>query len=52
MDAMAFQITGVSSVYSTVCLGGADERKQQSSTLLAYVREFTGNRPIPRTKGQ
>ena len=37
MGAMASQITGVSNFYSTVCLG-ADERKHQSSALLAFVR--------------
>ena len=37
MSAMAFQITGVSIVYSTVC-SGADQRKHQSSASLALVR--------------
>ena len=37
MSAMASQITGVSSVYSTVC-SGADQRKHQSSVSLAFVR--------------
>ena len=37
MRAVASQITSVSIVYSTVC-SGADQRKQQSSTSLAYVR--------------
>ena len=36
MSAMASQITGVSSVYLTVC--SADQRKNQSSTSLAFVR--------------
>ena len=51
MSAMASQITGVSIVYSTVC-SGADQRKYQSSASLAFVGEFTGDRWIPRTKGQ
>ena len=37
MNPMASQITGVSIVYSAVCLG-ADQRKQQSSASLAFVR--------------
>ena len=32
------------------CLG-TNQRKHQCSTSLAFVREFTGNRWIPRTKG-
>ena len=36
MIAMASQITGVSSVYSTVC-SGADQRSHQSSGSLAFV---------------
>ena len=37
MSTMAFQITGVSRVCSTVC-SGADQRKHQSSTSLTFVR--------------
>ena len=37
MSAMASQITGVSIVYSIVC-SGADQREQQSSASLAFVR--------------
>ena len=37
MSAMASQITSVSIVCSTVC-SGADQRKQQSSASLAFVR--------------
>ena len=37
MSMMASQITDVSIVYSTVC-SGADQRKHQSSALLAFVR--------------
>ena len=37
MGAMTSQLTGVSIVYSTVCLG-ADQRKHQSSASLAFVR--------------
>ena len=39
MSAMAFQITGVSIVCSTVC-SGADQRKHQSSASLAFVRRI------------
>ena len=48
---MVSQITGVSIVYSTVC-SGADQRKHQSSVHWPLWREFTGDRWIPRTKGQ
>ena len=37
MNAMASQITGVSSACSVVC-SDADQRKYQSSVLLAFVR--------------
>ena len=37
MSAMTSEITSVSIVYSTVC-SGADQRKHQSSTSLAFVR--------------
>ena len=37
MSAVVSQITGVSVVYSTVC-SGADQRKHQSSSSLAFVR--------------
>ena len=37
MSAMTSQITGVSMVCSTVC-SDADQRKQQSSASLAFVR--------------
>ena len=36
MSAMASQITGVSTIYATVCLG-VDQRKHQSSASLAFV---------------
>ena len=42
MSAMASQITGVSIVYSTVCLG-ADRGKHQSSASQAF---FAGNSPV------
>ena len=48
MSAMASQITGV---FLAVC-PGADQRKHQSSAPMAFLQEFTGNRWIPRTKGQ
>ena len=51
MSALPSQITSVSIVYSTVC-SGANQRKHQSSASLALWREFTGDRWIPRTKGQ
>ena len=51
MSVMASQITGVSIVSSVVCTG-ADQSKHQSSASLAFVREFTVDRWIPRTKGQ
>ena len=41
MSAMASQTTGVSMVYSTLC-SGADQRKHQSSSSLAFVM---GNSP-------
>ena len=37
MGAMASQITGVTNVYLTVCLG-TDQRKRQISASLAFVR--------------
>ena len=51
MRAMAFQITGISIVYSAV-FSSADQRKQQRSASLAFARESTGDRWIPPTKGQ
>ena len=39
MGAMASQITGLTIVYSTV-YSGADQRKNQSSASLAFVREI------------
>ena len=46
---MASPITSPTIVYSTV-YSGADQRKRQSSTSLAF--EFTGDRWIPCTNGQ
>ena len=43
--------TGVSSVCSTVC-SGTNQRKYQSSALLAFVRESTDDSWIPLTEGQ
>ena len=51
MGTMASQITSLTIVYSTV-RSGANQRKHQSSASLAFVREFTGDRWIPRTDGQ
>ena len=49
MSAMASQITGVSIVCSTACLG-AVQRKHQSPASLTFVRESAGDRWIPLTK--
>ena len=48
MGAMAFQITSLTIVYSTVypC---ADQRKHQRSVSLALCGEFTGDRWKPVT---
>ena len=51
ISAMASQITSLTIVYSTVYIS-ADQRKHQSSALLAFMWEFTDDRWIPRTKGQ
>ena len=51
MGAMAPQTTSLTIIFSTV-YSGADQRKNQSSASLAFVREFTGDRWIPRTKDQ
>ena len=37
MSAIASQITGVSIVYATICLG-ADQRKHQTFAYMAFVR--------------
>ena len=50
MSALASQITGVSIVYSTVCLG-TDQGKYQNSASLAFWREFTGDRFTSPHKG-
>ena len=47
---IASQITSLTIVYSTV-YSDTDQRKYQSSASLAFVREFTGDRWIPRTNG-
>ena len=51
MTTMASQITSLTIVYSTV-YSGADQRKYQSSTSLAFVWGIHRDRWIPRTKGQ
>ena len=51
MSAVAFEITGISIVYSNVC-SDTDRRKHQSPASLAFVMRITGDRWIPRTKGQ
>ena len=47
MGAIASQITSLTVVYLD-----ADQRKHQSSTSLAFVREIHRDRWIPRTNGQ
>ena len=47
MSAMAYYIASLTIIHSTV-YSGADK----SPTSLAFVREFTGDRWIPLTKGQ
>ena len=51
MTTMAFQITSLTVVYSTV-YSDADHRKDQSSASLAFVWGIHRGRWIPRTKGQ
>ena len=51
MSAMAYQITIVSVVYSTVCLG-ADQRKHLSSASLTFVWGIHRDLWIPRTKDE
>ena len=51
MGTMASQTTSLPIVYLTV-YSGADQRKYQSSALLAFVRGIHRDRWIPRTKGQ
>ena len=51
MSAVAFEITGISIVYSNVC-SDTDRRKHQSPASLALVMGITGDRWFPRTKGQ
>ena len=51
MSAIASQITSLTVVYSSV-YWGADQRKHQSSALLAFVWGIHRDRWIPRTKGQ
>ena len=50
MSAMAYQITGVSIVYSTIC-SGVDKKKHQSSTSLFFVggnSTVSGEFPVQR----
>ena len=51
MTTMAAQITSLTVVYSTV-YSDANQRKYQSSALLAFVWGIYRDRWIPRTKGQ
>ena len=50
MSAMASQTTGVSFVYSSVC-SGVDQRKRQSSTPLAFVRGIHRGQVVSPHKG-
>ena len=50
MGAMAAQITSMTIVYSTVYPGA--DRKKQAPRHSPLCGEFTGDRWIPRTKGQ
>ena len=51
MGAMAYQITSLTIVYSTV-YSGEDPRKHQISASRAFVRGLHRDWWIPRTKGQ
>ena len=51
MSTVASQITSLTIVYLTVYLG-VDQRKHQISVSLALCGKFTGDRWIPRAKGQ
>ena len=51
MGTIAFQITSLTIVYSTV-YSDADQRKHQSYASLAFVRGIHRDRWIPRTNGQ
>ena len=51
MGVMASQITSLPTVYLTD-YSGADQRKYQSSTPLAFVWGIHRDRWIPLTKGQ
>ena len=51
MGAIASQITSLTIVYSIV-YSDTDQRKHQSSASQPLCGEFTGDRWIPRTKGQ
>ena len=46
MGAIAFQITSLTIVYSTV-YSDADQRKHQSSVSLAFVRDSPGTGEFP-----
>ena len=51
MTTMAYQITSLTVVYSTI-YSDADQRKHQSSASLAFVRGIHRDRWIPHTNGQ
>ena len=51
MGTVASQITSLTIVYSNV-YSTVDQRKHQSSASLAFVREFTVDQCIPRTRCQ
>ena len=52
MSVMASQITGVSIVYSTVCFQAQIKENIKAPRHWPFWGEFTGDRWIPRTKGQ
>ena len=52
MTPMASQITSLTTVVYSIVDSGADQRKHQSSALLAFVWGIHRDRWIPRTKGQ
>ena len=51
MSAMVSQITGISIVYSTLC-SGAHQEHFKASRHWPLWGKFTGDRWVPRTKGQ
>ena len=52
MSVTASQITGISTVCSTVCSGRQQQQYQSSAILVLLRRIYIGDRWIPITKGQ